>query len=174
MTTNDAAPGRRAELSPGALRREVRRRDAQLQDEELHDWALMHALNRLDWYARHRTRTRVAYQALEVTTFVLAALTTVFAALQVRPVVTALSAAATTISQGVRRSFAWHEDWLAFSDAWADINRCVGQYRVLALDARTTELQQRLVAQVDEIVFAETRPWAHRRRGLRRDDVTGR
>jgi len=124
------------------------------------------AEQQLHWYARNRNLSRVRYQANEVLILLTAAATTLAAALGAHAVITASLAAASLILTGVRKIFGWHEDWLAFSSAWAELLATINDYRLLPADRRDEKARQRLVAKVNEIVSAETQTWASRRRSL--------
>jgi hypothetical protein len=70
------------------------------------------AEQQLRWYARNRNLSRVRYQVSEVLILLTAAATTLAAALQARPWITASLAAGSLILTGLRKVFDWHEDWL--------------------------------------------------------------
>jgi hypothetical protein len=98
-----------------------------------------------------------------------AATTTLAAALQANPWVTASLAAGSLVLTGLRKIFDWHEDWVSFSSAWAELGEATHNYRLLAIDRRDQHAQQRLVGKVDEIISTETNRWASRRRKLTED-----
>jgi hypothetical protein len=70
------------------------------------------------------------------------------------------------ILTGLRKVFDWHEDWLAFSAAWAELLSAINDYRLLPDDRRDEKTQRRLIAKVNEVVSDETGRWASRRRSL--------
>jgi len=135
---------------------------------EATDPALALAEQQRRWYARHRDQSRIAYQVNEVL-ILLAAATTLAAALQANPWVTASLAAGSLVLTGLRKIFDWHEDWVSFSSAWAELGEATHNYRLLAIDRRDQHAQQRLVGKVDEIISTETNRWASRRRKLTED-----
>jgi hypothetical protein len=124
------------------------------------------AEQQLRWYARYRNLARTAYQVSEVLILLTAAGTTLVAALQASPWVTASLAASSLILTGLRKTFDWHEDWLAFSTAWADLRAAINDYRLLPDDQRDERSRQRLIDKVNEVVSEETGRWSSRRRSL--------
>lgn len=133
---------------------------------EAADPPLAIALQRMNWYAKHRARSRVAYMVSEVLLLVAAAATTLAAALQASPWVTASLAAGSLVLTGLRKVFDWHEDWLAFSQAWAELGSAINDYRLLPEDRRDEKAQRRLVNKVNDVVTTETERWSSHRRSL--------
>jgi len=124
------------------------------------------AEQQMRWYARHRNQSRVAYQVSEVSILLAAAATTLAAALQASPWTTASLAATSLIFTGLRKIFDWHEDWVSYSSAWAELRAAVHDYRLLPDDRRDQQAQQHLVDKVNEVTSKETNRWASRRRSL--------
>ncbi len=145
------------------LSRDLSRRVENLSDNELEDWALVYALTQRDWYRKSMSRARHSFQAVEFSALIFASIVTVLAALNVRAWVTASIAALVTFLSGLRQLGLWHENWPAFSEAWAQVNALVNSYRVLPVEERSPDRQQRLVQAVDEVVLAETRRWRQTR-----------
>lgn len=148
--------------------RTVRRRldelERALSQDDLDDWALVHARVRTDWYRRNMNLARVRFLALESGALLLAGAATVLAALSAPAWLTATIAGAATFLTGLRRVVSFHEDWLSRSEAWAQGSALLAQYRLLAPDERTPEKRRELVAAIDELVLTETRSWGRRRR----------
>jgi hypothetical protein len=96
----------------------------------------------------------------------LAGVTTVMAALNVIPALTAAVAAAATFVAGLRQLFSWNEDWMAFSDAWAACNGYISEYRTLPASKRGDDARHKLVQDIDRTVSVETSRWSERRRRL--------
>lgn len=131
------------------------------------DPALAVALDELRWYRRTAVRARQANRVTEVLLLLASAATTVVAALGVTAWVTALLAATALVLTGLRRSFDWHENWVAYISRWSDLRSVVHQYQLLPEDRRDEQARRELVSSVDDIVSTETERWASRRRGLR-------
>lgn len=147
-----------------ALRRRLQQIDQVLSDEDLVDRALVHAMVQADWYRSSMRRTHVRYLALESGSLLLAGAATVLAALSAPAWITASVAAAVTFLAGMRRIVSWHEDWLAFSEAWAKASSLIASYRLLDAAERTPAKRQQLVTAIDSLVLTETRSWGRRRR----------
>jgi hypothetical protein len=143
--------------------RNLSRRVENLSDNELEDWALNYALSKRDWYRKSKARARHSFQAVELSALLLASIVTVLAALNVRAWLTASIAALVTFLSGLRQLGLWHENWPAFSEAWAQISALVSSYRVLPVEERSADRRQQLVQAVDEVVLAETRRWRQSR-----------
>jgi len=124
------------------------------------------ALQQLNWFAKYRGWARNSYYANEVLILLTAAATTVAAALQASPLVTASLAASSLVLTGLRKVFDSHENWMAFSHAWAELRAAIYDYWVLPEDQRDEKAQKSLVSKVNEVVTAETDRWAFRRRSL--------
>jgi len=164
---------------PVKIRREsrtVRRRlveiERRLTDEDLADWALVHALVQLDWYRVAKRDARVRYALAEGGSLLLGGAATVLAALSAPAWITATVAATLTLVGGLRRVFNWHDDWLANAEAWSRSAALIAQYRLLASAERTPERRRELVADIDSLVVEETRSWRQRRRELTRPDAS--
>ena len=130
------------------------------------DPALALALRQMNWFARHRNRARLTYQVNEILILLTTATTTVTAALKVSAAATAILAASTVVLAGLYKVLDSHENWLAFSSAWAELQAVVNDYRMLPSDQRDEKAQRNLVGQVNEINAAETGRWVSRRHGL--------
>jgi hypothetical protein len=78
------------------------------------DPALALALQQLRWYAAHRNRARVTYQAIELLLLLLTAATTVAAALKASAWITAILAATTVVLAGLNKVLDSHDSWVAF------------------------------------------------------------
>jgi Protein of unknown function (DUF4231) len=128
------------------------------------DPALSLATQQLTWYAAHRDRARITYLAGEVLLLLTTAATTLAAALQASPWVTATLAAIALVLTGLRKVFDSRENWIAFAIAWSDLRAAVNEHRLQGKDRVTEAAQRRLVATVNDIVNAETGRWATRRR----------
>ncbi|GLY83077.1 DUF4231 domain-containing protein [Actinoallomurus iriomotensis] len=133
---------------------------------EAPDPSLALAMQQMHWYAKHRDRARVAHMTSEVLILVITAATTLAAALQASPWVTASLAAGSLVLTGLRKLFDWQDNWTAFADAWTQVRAAINDYRLIPEDRRDEEAKRRLVSQVDEIVGADTERWASRRRSL--------
>jgi hypothetical protein len=148
--------------------RTVRRRldelERALSQDDLDDWALVHARVRTDWYRRHMNLSRIRFLALESGALLLAGAATVLAALSAPAWLTASVAGAATFLAGLRRVVTFHEDWLNRSEAWAEGSALIAQYRLLAPTERTAEKRRELVAAIDALVLTEARSWGRRRR----------
>jgi hypothetical protein len=131
------------------------------------DPALAVALDELRWYRRNANLSRQANRVTEVLLLLASAATTVVAALGVTAWVTALLAATALVLTGLRRSFDWHENWVAYISRWSELRSVVHQYQLLPEDRRDEEARRQLVSNVDDIVSTETERWASRRRRLR-------
>jgi hypothetical protein len=140
--------------------------DRELTEEDLADRALVHALVQADWYRASMRRTRQRFLILEGGALLLAGAATVLAALSAPAWLTAGVAALVTFLAGLRRVVNWHDDWLAFSEAWAEASGIITKYRLLPVAERTPDRQQELVSTVDALVLTETRSWGRRRREL--------
>ena len=145
----------------------MRRKTEVVDPWDAPDPALAVALEELRWYRRSADRARYANRATEVLLLLASAATTVAAALAATAWLTALLAAATLVLTGLRRSFDWHENWVAFIGRWSELRSVVHQYRLLPEERRDEEARRRLVSSVDDIVSTETEQWASRRRNLR-------
>jgi hypothetical protein len=131
------------------------------------DPALAVALDELRWYRRNANLARQANRLTEVLLLLASAATTVVAALGVTAWVTALLAATALVLTGLRRSFDWHENWVAYISRWSELRSVVHQYQLLPEERRDEEARRELVSSVDDIVSTETERWASRRRRLR-------
>jgi hypothetical protein len=120
------------------------------------------AEQQLRWYARNRNLSRVRYQVSEVLILLTAAATTLAAALQARPWITASLAAGSLILTGATQGLRLARRLAAFSSAWAELLTAINDYRLLPRDRRDERAQQRLVARVNEVVSTETSRWASR------------
>ena len=154
-----------------AVRRQLIEIERRLTDEDLADWALVHALVQADWYRAAMRRTRVRYAVVEGGSLLLGGAATVLAALSAPAWITATVAATLTLLGGLRRVFNWHADWLAASEAWSRAAALVTQYRLLGPAERTNQRRRELVADIDSLVVEETRRWGRRRRDLIRPDT---
>ncbi|HEX4223719.1 MAG TPA: DUF4231 domain-containing protein [Pseudonocardiaceae bacterium] len=130
------------------------------------DPALTTALRELHWYQHSAARARIANQASEVLLLALSAATTVAAAISAPAWLTATLAAAALVTTGMRKSFDWHESWISWRATWGELRSMINQYRLLPEVQRDEQARRTLMAQVDEIVNAETGRWAARRRKL--------
>jgi hypothetical protein len=130
------------------------------------DPALALAQRQLDWFARHRNRARVTYQANEILILFTTATTTVTAALKVSATATAILAASTVVLAGLYKVLDSHENWLAFGCAWADLQAAVNDYRMLPSEDQDEIAQKSLVARVNEITSAKTGWWLARHQNL--------
>jgi hypothetical protein len=130
------------------------------------DPSLALAVQQMEWYSRHRDLARRAYQAGEVLVLIAAAATTLAAALQVHPWVTASLAATSLVLTGLRKVFDWHENWLAFTAAWIELRSAVYAYRLLPEDQRDERARSELVDKVNMVAMSETSRWSARRRSL--------
>jgi hypothetical protein len=130
------------------------------------DPALALALQQLRWYATHRNRARVTYEAIELLLLLLTATTTVAAALKASAWVTAILAASTVVLAGLNKVLDSHDNWVAFGNAWTELQVAVNEYRLLPAGERDEEARKRLVDHVNEVIKADTGRWASRRRSL--------
>jgi len=130
------------------------------------DPALALALQQLRWYAAHRNRARVVYQAIELLLLLLTAATTVAAALKASAWITAILAASTVVLAGLNKVLDSHDNWVAFGNAWSELQVAVNEYRLLPAGARDEEARRRLVGHVNDVIRADTGRWASRRRSL--------
>jgi hypothetical protein len=155
------------------VRRQLDELERALSQDDLDDWALVHARVRTDWYRRHMNLSRVRFLALESGSLLLAGAATVLAALSAPAWLTASVAGAATFLAGLRRVVTFHEDWLNRSEAWAEGSALIAQYRLLAPAERTQDKRRELVAGIDALVLAETRTWGRRRRDQVRPEAAG-
>lgn len=130
------------------------------------DPALALALQQVQWYARHRNRSRIVYQINEILILITGASTTVAAALKASAWLTALLAACTVVLTGLYKVLDSQESWVAFGMAWAELQIAVNDYQLLPLDRRGEDAQRQLVSKVNEVISADTGRWASRRRSL--------
>jgi hypothetical protein len=153
-----------------ALRRRLNELDQKLTEDDLADWALVHALAQKGYRESRMLRSRLRYSLTEGGALLLASAATVLAALSAPAWVTAVVAALVTFLAGIRRLFSWHGDWLSHAETWSRTSALVSQYRLLPVDQRTEAEQRELVAAIDDLVIEETRNWGQRRRELVRPD----
>jgi hypothetical protein len=130
------------------------------------DPALALALQQLRWYAAHRNRARVTYQAIELLLRLLTATTTVAAALKATAWITAVLAATTVVLAGLNKVLDSHDSWVAFGSAWAELQVAVNDYRLLSGEERDEAARRELVGKINEVIKADTGRWASRRRSL--------
>jgi hypothetical protein len=138
---------------------------------EAPDPALALALQQVAWYARHRNRARVEYQANELLILLVGASTTVAAALKATAWVTAVLAAGTVVLTGLYKVLDAQENWVAWGVAWSELQTAVNDYRLLTPEQRDEHARRQLVGKVNEIVSTDTGRWASRRRGLVADQT---
>ena len=130
------------------------------------DPALALALQQIDWFKRHRIRSRLTYQVNEGLVLVVSASTTVAAALKASAWLTAVLAAGTVVLTGLYKVLDSQESWVAFSLAWSKLQTAANNYRLLPADQRDSEAQRQLVDKVNEVMAEDTGRWAARRRTL--------
>jgi len=130
------------------------------------DPALALAMKQMNWFARHRNRARLTYQINEILILLTTATTTVTAALKVSASATAILAASTVVLAGLYKVLDAHENWLAFSSAWAELHALINDYRMLAADERDEDARRTLIAKVNDVNTAETGRWVSRRQSL--------
>jgi len=123
-------------------------------------------MKQMNWFARHRNRARLTYQINEILILLTTATTTVTAALKVSASATAILAASTVVLAGLYKVLDAHENWLAFSSAWAELHALINDYRMLAADERDEDAQRTLIAKVNDVNTAETGRWVSRRQSL--------
>jgi uncharacterized protein DUF4231 len=123
--------------------------------------ALAYVLSRIEWYERHRRTARIAAVLHDVALLATGAATTLAAALDARPVITASLAAVSFVLAGSTKVFRWRENWASRSVAWTSMTAAVNHYRLLPPDQRDAAATARLIATADRIVAAETRNWAN-------------
>jgi hypothetical protein len=149
-----------------AQRRKLAELDRRLTEEDLADWALVHALAQTNYYQSRTNRNRVRYMLVESGALLLAGAATVLAALSAPAWLTAVIAATVTFLAGIRRIVNWHADWLANAEAWSRASALISQYRLLAPAERTEAQRRELLGGIDGLVVEETRSWGRRRREL--------
>lgn len=142
----------------------MRHKDAENDPWAAPDPALAFALQQVEWYRVRRDRARQVYWAVQIVLLVATAATTVSAALGAKPLLSACLAAVSVIAAGVGTLSDSHERWVSCGLAWVDLRTAVHEYRLLAEADRDADTRRRLVERVDEIVGAETKGWASRRR----------
>jgi hypothetical protein len=147
-----------------AVRKQLDELDRALSQDDLKDWALVHARVRTDWYRRTMNQSRVRFLLLESGSLLLAGAATVLAALSAPAWLTASVAGAATFLAGLRRVVTFHEDWLSRAEAWAQSSALVAQYRLLGPAERTPAKRKELVTAIDALVLTETQGWGRRRR----------
>jgi uncharacterized protein DUF4231 len=130
------------------------------------DPALALALQQIDWYARHRNRSRLTYQVNETLVLVVSAATTLAAALKANAWLTAVLAAGTVVLTGLYKVLDSQETWVAFSLAWSELQTAANNYRLLPADRRDEEAQRQLLDKVNQVLAEDTGRWAARRRSL--------
>jgi hypothetical protein len=133
---------------------------------EAPDPALALALQQAGWYARHRARSRWAYQVNELLILLTGASATLAAALKASAWVTALLAASTVVLAGLYKVLDSHDSWVAFGTAWAELQVAINDYRLLPPERRDEQAQRALVSKVNEVIREDTGRWAARRRSL--------
>lgn len=148
------------------VRRQLVEIERRLTDDDLADWALVHALVQTGWYRDAMRRTRVRYATVEGGSLLLGGAATVLAALSAPAWVTATVVATVTLLGGLRRIFNWHAEWLAASEAWSRAAALIAQYRLLDPAERTAQRRRELVADIDSLVVEEIRSWGRRRQEL--------
>jgi Protein of unknown function (DUF4231) len=144
-------------------RQELTQRVERLTAEEEEDWALVYAWTRSNWYDKKQLHYHRWYRAAETSALTAASVVTVLAALGVQAWITASVAAFVTVVTGIRRIGLFQENWAEYSDAWAQLNALVSEYRVLPINARSLDEQQKLVRTVDALIIRETQRWKQRR-----------
>ena len=130
---------------------------------ESRDLALAVAEEKQVWYETQQKFNRTGHNVTEVLLLLVTAGTTVAAALGAVPWVTASLAAFSILLNGLRKTYDWQRNWIAFTVALNDIESAIHAYRLLPEDRRDEVAQRRLLNRVDEIVAAETARWASRR-----------
>ena len=130
------------------------------------DPALALALQQIDWFRRHRIRSRLTYQVNEGLVLVVSAATTLAAALKASAWLTAVLAAGTVVLTGLYKVLDSQENWVAFSLAWSELQTAANNYRLLPADQRDEAAQRQLVNKVNEVIGQDTGRWAARRRSL--------
>lgn len=133
---------------------------------EAPDPALALALQQMHWYAQRRNQARWIYRVSELLILLTTATTTVAAALKASAWLTATLAASTVVLTGLHKILDQHESWVAFGSAWAELQVAVNNSRLLSADQRDEEARRNLVGKVNEVIGADTRQWASRRRSL--------
>lgn len=128
--------------------------------------ALALALQQMHWHAQHRNVARWTYQISELLILLATAITTVAAALKASAWVTASLAASTVVLTRLDKVFDAHENWVAYSSAWAALQVAVSDYLLIPADRRDEEARRRLAGTVNEVITNETGRWATRRRTL--------
>jgi hypothetical protein len=112
---------------------------------------------------------------LEVLQILGAAGTTLAAGLQAATWATAGLAAATLVVTGLRQLFHFHDDWLAFSVARAQLHTAINQYRMLPEGDERARAGRALVDRVNTVIEGETRSWVARqakdRDAVQRGDI---
>src|SRR5690242_6721733 len=124
------------------------------------------ALQQIDWFRRHRIRSRLTYQVNEGLVLVVSAATTLAAALKASVWLTAVLAAGTVVLTGLYKVLDSQENWVAFSLAWSELQTAANNYRLLPADQRDEAAQRQLVNKVNEVIGQDTGRWAARRRSL--------
>lgn len=149
------------------------RRDDRWPDPwSLPDPPLGLASQQLTWYAVHRDRARRGHTTVEVLQILGAAGATLAAGLQAAAWATAVLAAATLVVTGLRQLFHFHDKWLSFAAAWAQVNTAINEYRMLPEGDAKTRAGRALVDRVNSVVEDETRSWVARH-AKDRDPVRG-
>jgi hypothetical protein len=124
------------------------------------------AEQQMRWYARHRNRSRVAYQISEASILLAAAGTMVTAALQASPLTITSLAAISLILTGSRKIFDWREDWVAYGNAWAELRAAINDYRLLPGDRRGQQARRHLIDKLNEVTSGDTERLASRRHSM--------
>lgn len=104
----------------------------------------------------------MGHWVLEVLQIIGAAGATLAAGLKAPAWATAVLAAATLIVTGFRQLFHFHDNWLAFSAAWAQLYTAINQYRMLPEGEAKVLAGRALVDRVNSVAEDETRSWIAR------------
>jgi hypothetical protein len=117
------------------------------------------------WYAAEARRSRISYQALELTGVLAAAAIPTAVALGAGGAVSAILGGCLVLIAGMRQTFDWHENWIRFARVSRGIERemalyCAGVEPYQDPKESTTSL----VRAVSEIVRMDIEQWEARRR----------
>lgn len=123
---------------------------------EADDPALALALSQMSYYQRRRNVSRLAYQVSEVVLLMIAAATTLAAALGAAPAFTASLAALTVFLTGFRQAFDPHVRWIACAQACERIREAIWNYK---FEDSTPAAQATLVDVVRETAKEESGQW---------------
>jgi hypothetical protein len=125
------------------------------------------ALHDLAFYERTRDMARRWHYITEVTALVSASATVMAAGLGAPALVTALAAAITLLTNGIRQVFNPAGRWELAASGWVYLWRAVTRYRLLPEEQRDQAAREQLQNRIEEVGEKEIREWITQRREAR-------